>query len=149
MNLFKKYRVVLRNEYNDTKKEIQLVKQANDNLAKSLKEKDIEISSLAALTDTIQNDKDKIVKKYNDLYKRKDKLREQVNGLKKDLLNTIEQLKLVQQEKENITKEFAEFKKNKFVVKELPSSKPRKTQTMKVKSGARTSKIIKDVKEKL
>lgn len=149
MNLFKKFRVVLRNEYNDTKKEIQLVKQANDNLAKALKEKDIEISSLAALTDTIQNDKDKIVKKYNDLSKRKDKLREQVNELKKDLLNTVEQLKLVQQEKENITKEFAEFKKNKFIIKELPSSKPRKTQTMKVKSGARTSKIIKDVKEKL
>ncbi len=149
MNLFKKYRVVLRNEYNDTKKEIQLVKQANDNLAKELKEKDIEISSLAALVDTIQEDKDKIVKKYNDLSKRKDKLREQCNDLKKDLTVTLEQLKLVQQEKENITKEFAEFKKNKFVIKELPSSRPRKTQTMKVKSGARTSKIIKDVKEKL
>lgn len=149
MNLFKKYRVVLKDEYNDTKKEIQLVKQANNNLAKSLKEKDNEISSLAALIDTIQDDKNKIVKKYIDLSKRKDKLREQFKDLKKDLSDTLEQLKIVQQEKENITKEFAEFKKNKFIIKELPSSKPRKTQTMKVKSGVRTSKIIKDVKEKL
>ena len=46
--------------------------------------------------------------------------------------------------------EFEEFKKNKFVVKELKAEKvPKSTQVMRMKSGDKTSKIIKQIKEEV
>ena len=49
-----------------------------------------------------------------------------------------------------LRKEFEEFKKNKFIVKEMkPQKVPRCTQTMGIKSGAMTSRIITKVKAKV
>lgn len=149
MILFKKYRVVLKEDYDAIESLNATLSKANKNLAEDLKSSQLELGNLAALLDTLQEDKEKVIKKYNDVSKRKDKLREQNNELKKELNDIKEQLDIITKEKNNIEHEFAEFKENKFIVKELPSSKPRRTQTMKVKSGARTSKIIKDIKENL
>lgn len=46
-----------------------------------------------------------------------------------------------------LNKEFEEFKKNKFIVKEIKAQKvPKKTQTMGMRNGSKTSMIISKVK---
>lgn len=48
-----------------------------------------------------------------------------------------------------LKKEFEEFKKNKFVVKELKAEKvPKKTQTIRLKDGSRIGNIINNTKVK-
>jgi len=48
---------------------------------------------------------------------------------------------------ETFKKEFEEYKKNKFIIKEIkPQKVPKKTQIMGIKSGTKTSKIIAKVK---
>ena len=97
----------------------------------------------------MRDDKEKVIKKHNDLLNRKDKLREQVTELKKEVTNLKEELKLAREEKSAVEKEYADFKKDKWLIKKVPSGRIPNKQRIGAKSGAKTSKIIKDVKEKL
>lgn len=116
MKIFK-FRVVLDGEYKKIINKISLYEKCNKSLAEDLKVVQNEKNDLSQLINKLQDDKNCIVKKYNDLSKRKNKLRGQVNELKKDLSSTLEQLKLEQLEKQNIIKEFVEFKKTNLLLK--------------------------------
>lgn len=67
----------------------------------------------------------------------------------KEVTNLKEELKLAKEEKSAVEKEYADFKKDKWLIKKVPSGRMPNKQRIGAKSGAKTSKIIKDLKEKL
>lgn len=144
-----KYQRVLKEEYKSLRDRLILAEKANKGLADDLKVSQNEVTKLSALLNTLQDDKEKVIKKHNDLLNRKDKLREQVTELKKEVTNLKEELKLAKEEKSAVEKEYADFKKDKWLIKKVPSGRMPNKQRIGAKSGAKTSKIIKDVKEKL
>lgn len=144
-----KYQRVLKEEYKSLINKLNLAEKANKGLADDLKVSQNEVTKLSALLNTLRDDKEKVIKKHNDLLNRKDKLREQVTELKKEVTNLKEELKLTKEEKSTVEKEYADFKKDKWLIKKVPSGRMPNKQRIGAKSGAKTSKIIKDVKEKL
>ena len=66
-----KYQRVLREEYTSLKDRLNLVEKANKGLADDLKASQNEVTKLSALLNTLQNDKEKVIKKHNDLSKKK------------------------------------------------------------------------------
>ena len=144
-----KYQRVLKEEYKSLRDRLNLAEKANKGLADDLKVSQNEVTKLSALLNTLREDKEKVIKKHNDLLNRKDKLREQVTELKKEATNLKEELNLAKEEKSAVEKEYADFKKDKWLIKKVPSGRIPNKQRIGAKSGAKTSKIIKDVKEKL
>lgn len=144
-----KYQRVLKKEYKSIKDRLNLAETANKGLADDLKASQNEITKLSALLNTLRDDKEKVIKKHNDLSNRKDKLREQVTELKKEVTSLKEELRLTREEKSTVEKEYANFKKDKWLINKIPSGRIPNKQRIGVKSSAKTSKIIKDVKEKL
>lgn len=144
-----KYQRVLKKEYKSIKDRLNLAETANKGLADDLKASQNEVTKLSALLNTLRDDKEKVIKKHNDLSNRKDKLREQVTELKKEVTSLKEELRLTREEKSAVEKEYADFKKDKWLINKIPSGRIPNKQRIGVKSSAKTSKIIKDVKEKL
>lgn len=144
-----KYQRVLKKEYKSIKDRLNLAETANKGLADDLKASQNEVTKLSALLNTLRDDKEKVIRKHNDLLNRKDKLREQVTELKKEVTSLKEELRLTKEEKSAVEKEYADFKKDKWLIKKVPSGRMPNKQRIGAKSGAKTSKIIKDVKEKL
>lgn len=144
-----KYQRVLKEEYKSLRDRLILAEKANKGLADDLKVSQNELTKLSALLNTLRDDKEKVIKKHNDLLNRKDKLREQVTELKKEVTNLKEELRLAKEEKSAVEKEYTDFKKDKWLINKIPSGRMPNKQRIGAKSGAKTSKIIKDVKEKL
>ena len=144
-----KYQRVLKEEYKSLINKLNLAEKANKGLADDLKVSQNEVTKLSALLNTLRDDKERVIKKHNDLINRKDKLREQVTKLKKEVTNLKEELNLTKEEKSAVEKEYADFEKDKWLIKKVPSGRMPNKQRIGAKSGAKTSKIIKDVKEKL
>ena len=144
-----KYQRVLKEEYKSIKDRLNLAEKANKGLATDLKVSQEEIQDLRKTNELINADKKSVEVKYFDLSKRKEKLREQVTELKKEVTSLKEELKLTKEEKSAVEKEYADFKKDKWLIKKVPSGRMPNKQRIGAKSGAKTSKIIKDVKEKL
>ena len=142
-----KYQRVLKEEYKSLRNKLNLAEKANKGLADDLKISQNEVTKLSALLNTLRDDKEKVIRKHNDLLNRKDKLREQVTELKKEATNLKEELKLVKEEKSAVEKEYADFKKDKWLINKIPSGRIPNKQRIGVKSGAKTSRIIKKVKE--
>lgn len=144
-----KYQRVLKEEYKSLKDRLNLAEKANKGLAFDLKVSQEEIQDLRKTNEITTADKKSVEVKYFDLSKRKEKLREQVTDLKKEVTSLKEELKLTKEEKSAVEKEYADFKKDKWLIKKVPSGRIPNKQRIGAKSGAKTSKIIKDVKEKL
>lgn len=64
-----------------------------------------------------------------------------------EVTNLKEELKLAKEEKSAVEKEYADFKKDKWLINKIPSGRIPNKQRIGVKSGAKTSRIIKKVKE--
>ena len=109
-----KYQRVLKKEYKSIKDRLNLAETANKGLADDLKASQNEVTKLSALLNTLRDDKEKVIRKHNDLLNRKDKLREQVTELKKEVTSLKEELRLTKEEKSAVEKEYADFKKDKW-----------------------------------
>lgn len=144
-----KYQRVLKEEYKSLRDRLNLAEKANKGLAFDLKVSQEEIQDLRKINEITNADKKSVEVKYFDLSKRKEKLREQVTDLKKEVTSLKEELKLTKEEKSAVEKEYADFKKDKWLIRKVPSGRMPNKQRIGAKSGAKTSKIIKDVKEKL
>lgn len=142
-----KYQRVLKEEYKSLRDRLNLAEKANKGLAFDLKVSQEEIQDLRKTNEITNADKKSVEVKCFDLSKRKEKLREQVTNLKKELSSLKEELKLAKEEKSAVEKEYADFKKDKWLINKIPSGRIPNKQRIGVKSGAKTSRIIKKVKE--
>ena len=145
-------------EINELTKTLKDYTSLLDTLTAEFRNKDLAIKKLEEQLDELNKiSAESIAKVMMDNTKLRDKLAKteksrrknasSIGGLKKYINKLTDE-----NEKLNITielmqKDFDEFRKNKFIVKELkPQKTPRKRQVMNVKSGAKTSRIISKIK---
>jgi regulator of replication initiation timing len=128
-------------------KSLQFELLRKESTIKALNKRIDELNSISVETiESLTNDNIELRNKLDKTEKTKRKLLGTAGGLKKynnRLINENEKLKLTI---DLLQKDFDDFRKNKFIVKELKPQKAPKTQKMKIKDCSVQSKIISKIK---
>ena len=141
---FNLFRGLRNNEY--LKLEIVNLTRKYDNLNIKLIDMKNKSSSLETLLNSVSNELTEANTKINELKTSNILLEREI--LKKTQLIEIKDNKH-KEEKKELNKKIKELEKEldkRYIIKTIPSGRPRKGQTMSIKSSAVQSKIIKDIK---